>query len=86
MTATDYPLSLNPAYRSDDRPFISSSDSIDVPIYDQEGTEIETETVHFSYEIFGRDVKIRVKPYRAHSDDAHALLRQRFENYKIEIL
>ena len=86
MTATDYPLSLNPAYRSDDRPFISSSDSIDVPIYDQEGTEIETETVHFSYEIFGRDVKIRVKPYRAHSDDVQCLLHQHFGNYKIEIL
>ena len=86
MTATDYPLSLNPAYRREDRPFISSSDSIDVPIYDKEGYVKEYEIVFFDYEIFGRDVKIWVKPYRAHSDDLHTLLRQRFENYKIEIL
>jgi hypothetical protein len=75
---------LNPAYRREQKP-VTGTDYIDVPVYNEDGDVIGTETVYFDYEQYGGVMVVNLMTSLLPTqEDIHNALTETFKNVKIE--
>jgi hypothetical protein len=85
-SSCDYPLGLNPAYREDPKPDCGYDD-VDVPVFDGPGEIIEHERIHYTWEQYGREMKVSVDAfYKAFPDDVYDAVIDNHRGYEIEFI
>ena len=85
-SSCDYPLGLNPAYRKEPQPELGS-DNIDVPVHDESGDIISHEKIHYTWEQYGREMRISVDSFsKAFPDDVYDAIRDRHRRYDVEFV